>query len=172
MKPQSLWLFLSSCLIVTILHAQPAAAQEGLFGVRVAGSFLAELELTSPTTGEDFTIQALATLGADGSAIATDTDDFGFGTGEFFHSPKQGAWKKTGRRAVSITLLEFAYDNQGMLMTVYRLVFEGRFDDRKLDSGEGTVTLEAFLPGQDPLDPAEEPVATGTGKFSVERIKA
>ena len=167
---RSLLVLLSGWLLVAGVAPGSAAAQDGLFGIRVAGSFLAELELTGPS-GEEFAIQALATLGADGGAVATDTDDFGFGTGTFFHSPKQGAWKRTGRRAVSITLLEFAYDEAGALTTIYKLVFDGRFDDRNLNTGRGTVTLDAFLPTQNPLDPDQDPVASGAGTFSVERIK-
>jgi hypothetical protein len=163
-------LFLSVWFIVLSSSPNSAAAQEGLFGVRVAGSFLAELQLTG-TGGTSFTLQALATLSADGSATATDTDDYGFGSGEFFHSPKHGVWKRTGNRAVSITLLEFAYDNKGKLTTIYKLVFDGEFSDRKLDTGEGLVTFDAFLPDQDPRDPDEEPVAKGEGTFSVQRIR-
>jgi hypothetical protein len=33
------------------------------------------------------------------------------------------------------------------------------------------VTLDAFLPTQNPLDPDQNPVASGAGTFSVERIK-
>jgi hypothetical protein len=169
--PKPLLVLLSGWLLLAGIAPGSAAAQEGLFGARVAGSFLAQLELTGPS-GDEFPVQALATLSADGGAVATDTDDFGFGTGTFFHSPKQGAWKRTGRRAVSITLLEFAYDSQGALTTIYKLVFDGRFSDRNLNTGEGTVTLDAFLPTQDPLDPDEDPIATGSGTFSVQRIKA
>jgi hypothetical protein len=164
-------LVLSSWLIITGIASKSAAAQEGLFGVRVAGSFLAELELTGTGGGPPFTIQALATLGADGSAVATDTDDYGFGTGTFFHSPKHGVWKKTGPRAVSITFLEFAYDNDGTLTTIFKLIFDGQFSDRKLDTGEGSVTFDAFAPEQDPLDPLTPPLASGEGTFSVRRIK-
>jgi hypothetical protein len=168
--PRSFLLFLSAWLIIAGISPKSSLAQEGLFGVRVAGSFLAQLELTG-AGGTPFTIQALATLSADGGAIATDTDDYGLGTGTFFHSPKHGVWKKTGRRAISITLLEFAYDNQGNSTTVYKLVFDGRFSDSNLDTGEGIVTFDAFLPSQDPLDPDAQPVATGDGTFSVQRIK-
>ena len=163
-------LFLSSWLVIVAVSLQPAAAQGDVFGARVAGSFLVQLELTGAGPAP-FSIQALATLGADGSAIATDTDDYGFGTGTFFHSPKHGVWKKTGRRAISITLLEFAYDTEGALTTIYRLVFDGQFGDRNLNTGEGVVTFDAFGPDQDPLDPDEVPLASGEGSFSVRRIE-
>jgi hypothetical protein len=152
-----------------------AEGQPGFgFGLKVAGSFLAELQLIG-TDGTPFEVQALATLAADGGAVATDTDDFGFGTKTFFHSPKQGAWKRTGVRSISITLLEFAYDRAGNLELIYRLTFAGEFTDRHFDAGRGTVTLEAFvpgLPGQDPLDPEAAPVGSGDGTFTVRRIKA
>ena len=137
--------------------------------MRVAGTFLADLDLVG-TDGTPFAIQALATLTADGGATATDTDDYGFGTGAFFHSPKHGAWKRTGQRAISITLLEFAYTSTGTLTTIFKLQFDRDFADSTFDMGEGTVTFEAFLPEQDPLDPDETPVATGGGTFGVQRV--
>ena len=100
--------------------------------------------------------------------MATDTDDYGFGTGA---SPKHGAWQRTGRRAISITLLEFAYNDSGLLTTIFKLVFEGEFSDRSFNFGEGTVTFAAFIPPNDPLDPDTDPDATGGGTFTVKRIE-
>jgi hypothetical protein len=171
-RKRSLLMALAVLLTVGI-PGRSAVAESGSglgFGLRVAGSFLADLHLVG-TDGTPFDIQALATLTADGGAMATDTDDYGFGTGSFFHSPKHGVWKRTGQRAVSITLLEFAYTAAGSLTTIFKLKFDGEFADRHFDVGEGTVAFEAFLPGQDPLDPEEEPVATGEGTFAVRRIR-
>jgi hypothetical protein len=173
--PRKVLLLALSTWLMFIGPSPSSALAEGRHdvasGIRMAGSFLTQLHLTG-TDGTPFTIQALATLSADGGAIATDTDDYGFGTGSFFHSPKHGAWKRIGVRAISITLLEFAYDPLGNLTTIYKLNFQGEFSDQRLDVGGGTVTFEAFLPHQDPLDPEEQPVATGEGTFSVQRIKA
>jgi len=163
-------LVVSAMFVLTSVPPQLAAGEKSRgFGQRVAGSFLIDLALNG-TDGAPFDVQALATLAADGSVIATDTDDFGFGTGAFFHSPKQGAWKKTDKRSVSITVLEFAYDNVGKLSTVFKLNFLADFDDKRFDSGGGTVSFEAFLPVQDALDPDTFPVATGGGDFTFRRI--
>lgn len=139
------------------------------FDKAVAGSYLIGLNLTG-TDGIPFAVQALATLAADGGVVATDTDDFGLGTGLFFHSPKQGAWKRVGKRDIRITVLEFAYDPHGNLTTIFKLVFLVEFEDKHFNSGAGLVGFEAFLPGQDVLDPETVPVATGGGDFTFARI--
>ena len=158
--------------IFILIGVSPQIAAKGAphdFNRRVAGSFLLDLNLTG-TDGTQFAVQALATLSADGGVVATDTDDFGLGTAAFVHSPKQGAWKKIGKRDIRITLLEFAYDHYGNLTTVFKLQFQAEFEDKKFDSGSGLVSFEAFLPGQDVLDPNTIPVATGGGDFSFQRI--
>lgn len=163
-------LIVSTVLVLTGVSPQLTAGERSFdFGQRVAGSYLVDLELIG-TDGNPFAVQALTTLTADGGAVATDTDDFGLGTGAFFHSPKHGAWKWTAERSVSITVLEFAYDNVGNLITVFKLNFAADFDDRHFETGEGVVSFEAFLPVQDPLDPDTIPVATGSGEFTFRRI--
>ena len=139
------------------------------FDKHVAGSYLIGLDLVG-TDGTPFAVQALATLASDGGVVATDTDDFGLGTGLFYHSPKQGSWKKVGKRDIRITVLEFAYDSFGNLTTIFKLVFLVEFEDKRFDTGGGLVGFEAFLPGQDVLDPETVPVATGGGKFTFSRI--
>lgn len=67
-------------------------------------------------------------------------------------------------------MLEFAYDNFGKLSTVFKLNFLADVDDRRFDAGDGTVSFEAFLAAQDPLDPDTIPVATGGGDFTFRRI--
>jgi hypothetical protein len=163
-------LVVSIMFVLTSVSPQLAARESPFsFGHRVAGSFLVDLELTG-SAGTPFPVQALATLAADGGAVATDTDDFGFGTGGFYHSPKQGAWKRIGKHSISITVLEFAYDTLGNLTMVFKLNFVADFDDRRFDSGGGAVAFDAFLPGQDPLDPDTIPVASGGGEFAFRRI--
>lgn len=155
------------------ISPQLAANQDrgnGHFNRQVAGSYLIDLNLTG-TDGLPFSVQALATIAADGGVIATDTDDFGLGTDLFYHSPKQGAWKRAGKKDIEITVLEFAYDSFGNLTTIFRLNFLAGFAERHFDAGEGAVSFEAFVPGQDVLDPQTIPVATGGGSFTFRRIE-
>jgi len=49
---------------------------------------------------------------------------------------------------------------------VSKLNFLAEFDGMPFNTGNGTVSLAAFLPGQDPLDPATILVATGEGTFA------
>ena len=148
---------------------QPAPRVEadgGNFRRKVAGSFLADVDLEGLPP-----LMALATLTAEGGLVATDTDDFGFGVGFGFHSPKHGAWARTGSREITAPMLEFAYDPVGTLTTIFKLVFVVEFDSDFL-VGVGVVTFDAFLPSQDPLDPEEEPVASGGGTVTFRRIVA
>ena len=140
------------------------------FENRVAGSYLIDLDLVG-TDGLPFAVGALATLTRGGGVVATDTDDFGFGTQTFFHSPKQGAWKRIGKKDIRITVLEYAYDPFGNLTTIFKLVFLVEYEDKDFNIGSGDVAFEAFLPGQDVLDPETVPVATGGGSFAFERIQ-
>ncbi len=162
-------LVLAGLLFAGLTVDQASANPNSVFARQVAGSYLADLQLTG-TDGTPFRIQALATLAADGGAVATDTDDFGLGSASFFHSPKHGAWKRTGARSISITVLEFAFDSAGNLTTVFKLNFLTEFDSRQFEKGAGTVTFSAFLPAQDPLDPETTPIATGGGSFTFRRI--
>lgn len=156
-----------------MVTAQPAAASGSnlLFGYRVAGSYLIE-NLAIPAAGlQD--LQALATLTADGGAVATDSDDFGLAA-TAPHSPKQGSWKRTGKRRISITVLEFAYDADGIHDKTWRLEFTATFDDRNFTTGSGELVAKLYpvpyLPGSHPLDPDAVPFFVGTGSFDFRRI--
>ncbi len=164
--------FIATSFLVGNMAAGPVAfaGDSGPgFGQRVTGSYLGKLQLIG-TDGTPLQLQALATLSADGGAVATDTDDFGFGTAAFLHSPKHGAWKKTGNASVSITILEFAFDNTGNLTTIFKLNFQAECDNDSFNAGGGSVSFAAYLPFQDPLDPETRPVATGDGTFTFQRI--
>ena len=154
--------------MLLLLAQSNGVAEPGSNGIggRVAGSYLVRADLV----GIPIPLQALATLGADGGAIATDTDDFGNGARFGFHSPKQGVWKETGKQQITIKVLEFAYDPSGALTTVYKLTFVAQFDDKNYQTGAGEVKFDAYLPFQNVLDPDEIPVASGEGTFSFQRI--
>ena len=135
---------LALCFAILFVSSIPLADASGpsrAFGNRVAGSYLVE-NLTIPEAGlQD--VQALATLTADGSAVATDSDDFGLAA-TAPHSPKQGAWKRTGRREIAITVLEFAYIEDGTHSFTWLLEFSAEFDDRKFNSGSGELVAKLF----------------------------
>ncbi|MDH3636987.1 MAG: hypothetical protein OES09_00800 [Gammaproteobacteria bacterium] len=80
----------TSTLYKGLLGGWAEAATPGPgFGPGVAGSFLVDPRLIG-TDGTPFEAQPLATLTADGGAVAIQTDDDGFGTASFFHGPKHG----------------------------------------------------------------------------------
>lgn len=116
--------------------------------------------------------QSSVSIRSSGGVVATDTDDFDLRTGAFFHSAKHGAWKSTGKKDLITTIIEFAYDASGNLAAVFRLEFDARFDDTTYAGGTGNVSFDAFLPGQDPLDADEPPVASGSGTPAFRRIAA
>lgn len=146
------------------------------FNQSVAGSYAIAVDFGAPTP-----VQALATLNADGGIIATDTDDFGFGIDQRFHSPKHGLWERSGKRSVTATVYEYAFLEEGLEggnvpALVFRLTFEFTFADRTLTNGTGTVHYTAHLlptldPGADPLDPESGTiVGAGGGDVSFRRL--
>lgn len=149
-----------------VVLAEPSTHHDKAFNRRVAGSYFIQLQLA----GFPVPLLALATITEDGGAVATDTDDFGFIVGGF-HSPKHGVWKRSGRREITIRILEFAYSGfGGPLTTIFDLRFVAQFNEG-LNDGSGSVTFKAFLPSQDPLDPATVPVSNGAGTFTFRRIE-
>lgn len=141
------------------------------FGKRVAGSYLIE-NLSIPAAGLA-DLQAMANLAADGGVIATDSDDFGLAA-TAPHSPKHGAWKKTGKRQIIIKVLEFAYDPVGNHNLTWTLEFTGNFENRRFDGGTGSLVAKLFpvpyLPGMHPLDPNAIPIFVAEGTFDFRRI--
>ena len=162
-------------LCAVMLIGMPALSQaddEGLgSGKRVAGSYLIE-NLSIPDAGLEG-LQAMANLTADGGVIATDSDDFGLAA-TAPHSPKHGAWKKTGKREIIIKVLEFAYDPVGNHNFTWTLEFTGNFADKDFDAGTGSLVARLFpvpyFPGMHPLDPNATPIFVAEGTFDFRRI--
>ena len=141
------------------------------FGHKVAGSYLIE-NLALPDAGFD-SLQALASITSDGIVVVTDTDDFGLGVTSP-HSPKLGAWKRTGHRDIAIVIIEFAYDNVGNHIFTWRLELAGHFAEDSLNVGTGTLVAKLFPPVSssvfDPLDPDSVPLQAIDGSFDFRRI--
>jgi hypothetical protein len=163
------------CILFFVSAApQPAMATgpDLFFGYRVAGSYLIE-NLDIPDAGlED--LQALATISADGGVIATDSDDFGLAL-TAPHSPKHGVWKRTGKREIAMTVLEFAYNPTGTQhIFTWRLEFTVKFNSRDFNEGSGELAAKLFpVPyqtGSDPLDPDAVPISVASGTFDFRRI--
>jgi hypothetical protein len=169
------WGVLTFCLALLIgLPIQSVTARDSFkveFGRLVAGSYLIE-NLAIPDAGLAG-MQALATISIDGTVVATDTDDYGLAA-TAPQSPKHGAWKRTGRRQISITVLEFAYDAAGIHNFTWRLEFTGEFTNQRFKRGSGTQVAKLFPvpypPGMDPLDPNAPPIFQANGSFDFRRI--
>jgi hypothetical protein len=165
-----------SVVCFTLVAGIPGAAVSGdkykpHHRLHMAGSYLIE-NLAIPAAGLA-DIQAMATLMADGGVVATDSDDFGLAA-TAPHSPKHGAWKRTGKREVSIKVLEFAYDAAGTHNFTWTLEFTGHFDDKSYNSGTGELVAKLFpvpyQPGMHPLDPGATPIFVADGTFDFRRI--
>lgn len=149
----------------------------GNFANRVAGTYVIAAYLGDAVPGESVPVQALATLTADGGVISTDTDDFGYDIQQDFHSPKQGRWKRTGKREIAITIYEFGFADLGLgdpaPAVVFKLKFNVEFADRDFDGGAGNVAYTVRLlpltdPGADPLDLDSGTLAAPPGSGIVE----
>lgn len=164
------------CLLTVILAlAMPiwASGDSGeitkgqALGNQVAGSYLLSFTPSSPLAS----FQGLVTISSDGTAILTETTDFGFGNPAVFgfNSPTHGAWKKTGKREIGTRMLFFNYSDDGTPEVIVRVETTWTFE-RRYDDFDGPFSLEVFTLSQDPLDPSETPVAVITGQMSGRRI--
>ena len=172
-SPSKFTAFLLCLLFTSSAMAESPQGKGHHFGFahKVAGSYLIE-NLAIPGAGFE-SLQALASMTSDGVVIVTDTDDFGLAA-TAPHSPKLGAWKRTGHRDIAITIIEFAYDPVGNHIFTWRLELAGEFADKKFNNGTGTLVAKLFppetLPGLDPLDPDSLPLLAIDGSFDFRRI--
>ena len=90
------------------------------------------------------------------------------GQGIFNFSDFQGAWKKTGLRDITGTVLDFSFGDGGELINIARLDATLRFLYRKCEEVEGELILRFFELDEDPLDldsDSDEPLEfTFTGR--------
>lgn len=76
--------------------------------------------------------------------------------GVFNFSDFQGAWKKTGRREIIGTVLDFSFGDGGELINIARFDATLRFLDKKCKEVEGEIILRFFELDEDPLDLSSE----------------
>jgi len=136
-------------------------------GQQIAGTFFGVAE----ADGAPAPLLDVVTLNADGTYTGIGTDDFGFGdiATNGFNSPEHGVWVLTGPRTIATASLNFSYDANGALETIFVVRSEGMFSEG-FDAFGGTFTVDIFLPTQDPL--ADDPVASVPGTYNVERLVA
>lgn len=99
---------------------------------------------------------------------------FGTNSGQLKESfnDQQGAWKKTGDREISATMLNFDFDSGGTLISIARADVIMTFDN-KFQTVAGSYVLRYFEVGtdEDPLYPetdTEDPLMT---TFTGRRVK-
>lgn len=88
-----------------------------------------------------------------------------------FHATGMGSWKPVGPREVAVSMLLFARDS-----TMNLLYYEKGLLSLTLgDQGNwlaGPAVIYVYLPGQDPLDPEEEPFLAVPVMVDARRIPA
>jgi hypothetical protein len=140
------------------------------FGKMVAGAYLADYVLESPPGFPP--LPGVITLGADGTALATDTYSFGTGNPAVFGllSPQHGSWIKTGPLTIRSKTLWFGMDETGFHTQTSWGVVDYQFADQTFQSATGTFTTRVFLTDQDPLDPDEVPLLMIEGSLTMRKI--
>jgi len=133
------------------------------FARRAAGTYLVEI----PERGERY----LFAVSADGRLLSEDSNDFGDGVPAASQSAFHGTWKRVGRRALVYTVLNLGFDGGGVNTTFVRHSATVVFD-RKFQTFHQDGTAAVFTVAQDPLDPAETPIATAEFSGSGVRIPA
>jgi hypothetical protein len=141
------------------------------FAEHAAGSYLMVLTVEIPD-GPPAQIMALATLGADGTFSSEDQTDYGLMSpvGPAFESDNRGAWKRCGRRSVVVNSIGFTFgpaDTPSLPAGTGRNYGRMHFN-RGFTEFRARGVHDVFFPGQDPLDPDEEPAGsfpwTATGR--------
>lgn len=152
------WFAFSLLLILSCANPSAAAG----FGRKVAGSYLLQ---------QDDGFLQILTLTKKGNALSQNNGQF---VGQDRFGDQQGAWQKAkGKRKLVIKTLDFTFDTvEGVFTGFGRSTFDVEFDSG-FDSLSGTVFVEIFSSGQDPLDPNAIPIATfGPTTFTGRRITA
>lgn len=143
------------------------ALSRGRPGLRLAklaaGSYLVDVSERSE--------KYLFMFGPDGRMLSEDTNDFGDGVPAAYQSAFYGTWAPTGRRTLVYTALAFAFDASGVNVTLVRHSAKVVFDE-KFQRFHQEGTFAVFAASQDPLDPEELPIATGTFSGTGRRIPA
>jgi hypothetical protein len=149
-------------LSLVLSHGVEADSREvGFFGKLVAGTYVVSLE---PADG----ISRILTISADGNLSSIQSTQFATGAGGLSFSNQQGAYKHTGPREITATVVDIDTDPvtnefRGIAIAIYVLKFDPSFNSVK-----GTVDGKTFAAGVNPLNPGgATPLATFTDAFKL-----
>ena len=137
-------------------HAARAELDEKRRGKCIVGTYL--IEEGSGTRG-------IWTFNKDGNFIGTSSAQ-----SLLNFSALQGVWEKTGHRAVTATLLDFSFDDQGNLLNIARVDIFVRGHGKKCENVDGEFSLRFFEDGEDPLKPETDTGQPFLDLFSGRRI--
>ena len=156
--------FLSSLLVLALMvalgGASPAVADNlHTFGKKIDGTyFLIEF------FGEFPAGSRIVTLTSEGRWLSIDSTE-----PAFLYSNQQGDWKKTGKREITATILNFNHNANGSESGVTKAVVVMSFSSN-FEFVEGTITAETFAAGENPLDPQSPPLFGFTVDFVGQRL--
>jgi len=119
---------------------------------------------------EDGGFQRVVTITRDGtfSSVSQAGPTFGFSDG-------LGSAKRTGKREVTATQIDFNFDAEGNITGVTRVVFVMEFEDKERGRFQvvyGSLVGETFPPEENPLDPAGAPTGTFSFDYEGSRVSA
>jgi hypothetical protein len=135
------------------------------FGLRIAGTYLNENYVLNGVPIPP-TFKNLATLSADGTYVATETNDFDLlenevPPGDGFESPQHGTWVRTGPREITTVGLYFDYDVLGQVEFIVKVRLVGHYSD-DFNTGNFSFEIELFPPDGDPVEGVGFPAGGGT----------
>ena len=166
------------CAVNTLAYADPAdwwfgagwhdasgrrhgGPRFGNFDKRIAGAYLVR------DGNEEEGALRLISLTADGNWSGTQSQQQ---VPALSFSDQHGVWKRSGRREITATVLDFDVDpSTGQLVEVVRVRYVVTFS-RNLQAVTGEYVGEAFSVDQDPLDPDEIPGRRFENTFTGRRV--
>jgi hypothetical protein len=147
---------LSVFLLLSILYSNETRADwnASTFGERIAGTYL----LTEDEDGGS----RIVTVTADGNWLGIHSSQL---NNKF--SNQQGVWEKTGKREITVRVLNFSSLKDGIGSSLFS--FTVRFD-KTYQQVHGDLSGKLFPPGADPLDPVAIPLKTFSNTFTEKRL--
>jgi len=142
---------LTVCMLFVFTIGCDATADP--LGKKVAGTYLGFV---------NGVISDIVSLTADGYLSSLSKTQFSGGAAGLAFSDQQGEWKKTGKRQITSTVVDFAYDRTtgvvaGPAVATYILDF-----DEDFQTGTLTVKGAVFPPNVNPLDRDAKPIPDGS----------
>ena len=150
-KTQSITAF----LFFSVLYLDNAAAGPNTtFGDIIAGTYI----LTENDDGGS----RIVTITADGNWFGTHSYQL---NNKF--SNQQGAWKKTAKRKITASTLNFSLLKDGVGSSLFNFTVEF---DKAFQQVNGELSGKLFPAGVDPLDPLAIPIKTFSNTFTGKRL--